>query len=113
MTALDPRTIVAIMGGVVIDRNSCNVPGAQAIARPIARFRSRSTLRARLASRSTASQMTARAIVTITLRQRSAISTDTRRFRVKLTQNLKASQIAAHPNFRCSFSMKPSAQKTQ
>lgn len=27
MTALDPRTIVAIMGGVVTGRESCNVPG--------------------------------------------------------------------------------------
>ncbi len=27
MTVLDPRTIVAIMGGDVADRNSCNVPG--------------------------------------------------------------------------------------
>src|SRR5437660_12835404 len=27
MTVLDPRTIVSIMGGVVIGRDSCNVPG--------------------------------------------------------------------------------------
>src|SRR2546430_3518964 len=27
MTVLDPRTIVSIMGGTVVTRDSCNVPG--------------------------------------------------------------------------------------